>query len=73
MKHEINFPTQTTYVIAYTAIDNTAYYTWVNPDQCFVTGQLNMWTSLDENEWLNELTNVFNIVPDPDNFPPTEE
>tara|TARA_R100000654_G_scaffold24134_1_gene46844 strand:+ start:1008 stop:1226 length:219 start_codon:yes stop_codon:yes gene_type:complete len=72
MVHDINFPTERTYVIAYTNIDNTAYYTWVNPDQCFETGQPNLWTSLDETEWLEELNNVFGIVPDPDDLPPNE-
>ena len=66
MRHEINYPTETTYFIAYTDINPNANYGIVHPDQCLVTGQPNLWTSLSEAEWLKELKDVFNIIPDPE-------
>ena len=64
MKHEIKYPAQTTYFIAYT--DTTVFnYDLVNPDQVMTTGQPYLWTSLSESEWLKELLNVFNTIPEP--------
>mgnify|MGYP003136493774 FL=1 len=64
MRHEIKYPTQATYFIAYT--DTTIFgYGVVNPDQVMDTGQPYLWTSLSESEWLKELLNVFNTIPEP--------
>ena len=64
MRHEINYPTETTYFIAYTDTTTGVGYGIVHPDQCMETGQPNLWTSLSEAEWLKELKDVFNIIPD---------
>ena len=64
MRHEIKYPTQATYFIAYT--DTTIFgHGVVNPDQVMDTGQPYLWTSLSESEWLKELLNVFNTIPEP--------
>tara|TARA_R100000963_G_C4642117_1_gene105733 strand:- start:1257 stop:1457 length:201 start_codon:yes stop_codon:yes gene_type:complete len=63
MAHEIKYPTQRTYVIAYT--DTTIFtYITVNPDQVMDTGQPYLWTSLSEAEWLQELLDVYNTIPE---------
>ena len=62
MAHEIKYPTQRTYVIAYT--DTTiSNYAIVDPDQVMNTGQPYIWTSLSEAEWLQELLDVYNTIP----------
>ena len=64
MAHEIKYPTQATYFIAYT--DTTVFgYGVVYPDQVMDTGQPLLWTSLSEAEWLQELLDVFNTIPEP--------
>ena len=64
MRHEIKYPTEATYFIAY--IDTTIFsYDKVNPTQVMRTGQPYLWTSLSEADWLKELLNVFNTIPEP--------
>ena len=64
MSHEIRYPTETTYIIAYT--DTTTFgYLVVHPTQVMRTGQPYLWTSLSEADWLKELLNVFNTIPEP--------
>ena len=63
MAHEIKYPTEITYIIAYT--DTTIFgYGIVHPTQVMVTGQPYLWTSLSESEWLQELLDVFNTIPE---------
>ena len=58
--HEIKFPEQTTYFIAYT--DNLIFaYGIVTSEQEMTTGQPFLWYTLDESEWVDELKNVFNV------------
>jgi hypothetical protein len=66
--NEIKFPEQTTYFIAYTTNEIFAYG-WVDSDQEMVTGQPNLWTTLDEEEWIYKLETEFNTNP----FPPEPE
>tara|TARA_R110000751_G_scaffold65819_1_gene134519 strand:+ start:2220 stop:2420 length:201 start_codon:yes stop_codon:yes gene_type:complete len=64
MRHEIKYPTEPTYFIAYT---NTTIFGYglVNPDQVMDTGQPLLYTTLSEAEWLNELLVEFNTIPEP--------
>lgn len=55
---EIKFPTQKTYFITYTN-DRICAYGVVEPDQEMVTGQPNLYQTINENEWLAELQNYF--------------
>lgn len=55
---EIKYPTQTTYFIAYTN-DRICAWGIVNPNQDMVTGQPNLYQTIDENEWLAELQNFY--------------
>jgi hypothetical protein len=61
--HEIKFPTQTTYFIAYTDSDIFAYGE-VNPDQQMTTGQPYLYQTTDREEWVQTLINNFNTNPD---------
>jgi hypothetical protein len=61
--HEIKFPTQTTYFIAYTDSDIFAYGE-VNPDQQMTTGQPYLYQTTDREEWVQTLINDFNTNPD---------
>jgi hypothetical protein len=61
--HEIKFPTQTTYFIAYTNSDIFAYGE-VNPDQQMTTGQPYLYQTTDRQEWVQTLINDFNTNPD---------
>ena len=63
MRQEIKYPTQATYFIAYT--DTTIFgYGLVQPTQVMTAGQPYLWTSLSEAEWLKELLDVFNTIPE---------
>jgi hypothetical protein len=57
---EIKFPPQTTYFIAYTN-DRICAWGVVEPDQDMVTGQPNLYQTINKNEWLAELQN-FHVV-----------
>jgi hypothetical protein len=61
--HEIKFPTQITYFIAYTDSDIFAYGE-VNPDQQMTTGQPYLYQTTDREEWVQTLINDFNTNPD---------
>jgi hypothetical protein len=61
--HEIKYPTETTYFIAYT--DTTTFaYGIVNSDQVMDSGQPLLYTTLSEKEWLEELLTKFHTIPD---------
>jgi len=64
--YDIIYPEQTTYFIAYTNTDIFAYGI-VEPEQEMVTGQPNLWSTLDEEEWVNKLINDFNTNPNETN------
>jgi hypothetical protein len=64
--NEIKFPEQTTYFIAYTTNEIFAYGI-VEPEQEMVTGQPNLWSTLDESKWLYKLKKDFNTIPDETN------
>ncbi len=66
--HEIKFPEQTTYFIAYTNTDIFGYGI-VEPDQEMETGQPILWATLSEAEWIYKLKTEFNTNP----FPPEPE
>ena len=61
--HEIKFPTQITYFIAYTDSDIFAYGE-VNPDQQMTTGKHYLYQTTDREEWVQTLINDFNTNPD---------
>ena len=57
---EIKYPTATTYFIAYT--DTLIFgYGIVTPEQVMDSGQPYLYTTLSEEEWLEELKNNFNV------------
>ena len=57
---EIKYPTETTYVIAYT--DTLIFvYGIVTTEQVMNSGQPYLYTTLSEEEWLEELKNNFNV------------
>jgi len=63
--NEIKYPTETTYFIAYT--DTTTFgYGIVNSDQVMSSGQPELYTTLSEEEWLEELLTKFNTIPNND-------
>ena len=64
--HEIKFPTQNTYWIAYTNTEIFGYGI-CTPEQEMTTGQPYLYTTLDEQEWLKKLKNDFNVIPDETN------
>lgn len=64
MTHEIKYPTTPTYFIAYTDTSKCAYGL-IQSNQQMDTGQPQLWTSFDQAEWLEELKDVFNVVPEP--------
>jgi hypothetical protein len=70
--HEIKFPSETTYFIAYTDTDIFAYGI-VEPNQEMATGQPILWTTLDEAEWVTKLETEFNTNPYPLELEPSEE
>jgi hypothetical protein len=61
--HEIKFPTQITYFIAYTDSDIFAYGE-VNPDQQMTTGQPYLYQTTNRENWVQTLINDFNTNPD---------
>lgn len=70
--HEIKYPTETTYWIAYT--DNTIFsYGECTPEQEMQTGQPYLYATTNREEWVNELITVFNTNPDEPNPPIVEE
>ena len=63
--HDILHPVQTTYFICYDSITDTdPAYGVINTDQELTSGRSNIWTSLVEQDWLDELKNTWNIVPE---------
>jgi hypothetical protein len=61
--NEIKYPTQTTYFIAYT--DTLIFgYGIVTPEQVMDSGQPYLYTTLSEEEWLEELLTKFNTIPE---------
>ena len=57
---EIKHPTETTYFIAYT--DTLIFgYGIVTTEQVMNSGQPYLYTTLSEDEWLEELKNNFNV------------
>jgi hypothetical protein len=61
--HEIKYPKETTYFIAYT--DTTTFgYGIVNSDQVMDSGQPLLYTTLSEKEWLEELLTKFHTIPE---------
>jgi|TARA_R110002153_G_scaffold18707_1_gene65001 hypothetical protein len=64
MTHEIKYPTEKTYFISYT--DTTIFgYGSVNPDQQMDSELPYLWQSTNEEDWLKELNDVFNTIPEP--------
>jgi hypothetical protein len=61
--HEIKYPIETTYFIAYTDTDIFGYGI-VNSDNVMTTGQPLLYTTLIEADWLAELLIKFHTVPD---------
>jgi hypothetical protein len=71
MQH-IDYPAQTTYYICYDNLtDIDPAYGWVDPDQVMTSGRAQMWTSLIEQDWINELQTQWNITYPPPPDPPT--
>ena len=60
---EIKHPTETTYFIAYTDT-NIFGYGIVTPEQVMDSGQHYLYTTLSEEEWLEELLTKFNTIPE---------
>ena len=60
---EIKYPTETTYFIAYTDT-NIFGYGIITPEQVMDSGQLYLYTTLNEEEWLKELLTKFNTIPE---------
>ena len=60
---EIKHPTETTYFIAYTDT-NIFGYGIITPEQVMDSGQLYLYTTLNEEEWLKELLTKFNTIPE---------
>ena len=61
--HQISFPTQTTYWIAYT--DSSIFaYGECTPEQEMQTGQPLLFSTTNREEWVNELINNFSTNPD---------
>jgi len=63
---EIKYPTETTYFIAYTDT-NIFGYGIITPEQVMDSGQPYLYTTLSEEEWLEELLTKFNTIPNNDN------
>ena len=61
--HEIKYPIEITYFIAYTNTDIFGYGI-VNSDNVMTTGQPLLYTTLIEADWLVELLIKFHTVPD---------
>ena len=60
---EIKYPTETTYVIAYT--DTLIFvYGIVTTEKVMNSGQPYLYTTLSEEEWLEELLTKFNTIPE---------
>jgi len=64
--HEIKFPEERTYWIAYTNTEIFSYG-YIDSDQELSSGQPNLWSTLDEEEWVNKLINDFNTNPNETN------
>jgi hypothetical protein len=64
--HEIKFPEERTYWIAYTNTEIFSYG-YIDSDQELSSGQPNLWTTLDESKWLYKLKKDFNTIPDETN------
>jgi len=60
---EIKYPTETTYFIAYTDT-NIFGYGIITPEQVMDSGQSYLYTTLSEEEWLEELLTKFNTIPE---------
>jgi hypothetical protein len=59
--HEIIYPNQLTYFIAWT--DSTIFsYGKVEPAHTLTSGQPHLWTTLVEQEWHDKLLNDFNFT-----------
>lgn len=59
--NSIQFPTQTTYYIAYTGTDYS--FGTVTPEQELSTPHTTLWTTLDESEWAVKLGNEYGVDP----------
>lgn len=54
---EINYPSETTYFIAYSDNDDNVHYGQINPDQCMTTSKETVYTTLVKEEYITELLN----------------
>jgi hypothetical protein len=52
---EINYPLEKTYFICYNENDDNVHYGIINPDQCMTTGKANVFTTIVEQEYIDEL------------------
>ena len=59
--NSIQFPTQTTFYIAYTEGDYS--FGSVTPEQEMVTPHTSLWTTLDELEWVLKLETEYGVSP----------
>lgn len=59
----IEYPTETTYWIAYDTIpDEFVSYGKTTPEQSTITGRLYFWITLDELEWKDKLLVDFGVI-----------
>lgn len=54
--NEIKYPPVTTYFISYDENDVTPHYGEVNSDQYMITPKTNMFTKIDKEEYITELS-----------------
>lgn len=59
--HEITYPSQLTYFIAWSDIE-TFTYGIVDVSQVLTTGQPSLWSTLIEQEWHDKLLSDFNFT-----------
>lgn len=54
--NEIKYPSVITYFISYEENDTNPHYGEVNPDQYMITPKTNLFTTIDKEEYISELS-----------------